>query len=508
MKFIIISTVCISIFYIVYRILLRNEINFQHLRIYLLLSIFISVTLPLSNFTIDLGLEASKTESVMHSTVNQEIVPVTITKAYNVPDKQESFLKSVNWFLILQKVYRIIAVLLISRLLIQFLYLCYKFWISKRVTKGKNVFLYNHGFKNSFSFFNWIFIANDGSSEEDLQKIIAHELIHAKQFHSIDLLFAELLSAVMWFNPLVWMMRNSIQLLHEYLADEGVLKSGVDKNKYQALLVNLVSEEKLISISSSFNKSLIKKRMIMMNKIKLNKQFSAKVLAIIPVAILLFVGVACVNERNAENKTREVKETQEVEPKSNNEHVAAVELSKMNVVYVGIENPVKIAVSGYKSSEIRPTITNAYIKHIDKGDYVINPRRPGNCLLNIWSKDSLLEQKFFRANALPDPILWVGGKNGGYIKKDVLLAQDKVEVMMPNFDFDLEFKVINFTVSTTDKGGFYIEARSESDRITDVQKEIIKNATDVSRINFEDIKAIGPDGSIRELAPILFQIVK
>jgi len=114
----------------------------------------------------------------------------------------------------------------------------------------------------------------------------------------------ELLSAVMWFNPLVWMMKNSVQLVHEYLADEGVLNTGTDKLRYQALLINQIAEERLICLSSSFNHSLIKKRMIMMTKSKFNRGSKLKIFALIPLATILFIGVACINGQEVNKNSK------------------------------------------------------------------------------------------------------------------------------------------------------------------------------------------------------------
>jgi N-acetylmuramoyl-L-alanine amidase len=108
----------------------------------------------------------------------------------------------------------------------------------------------------------------------------------------------------MWFNPLVWMMKKSVQLVHEYLADEGVLNTGTDKLRYQALLINQVAEERLICLSSSFNHSLIKKRMIMMTKSKFNKGSKLRILTLIPLAAMLFVGVAFVNGQEVDKNSK------------------------------------------------------------------------------------------------------------------------------------------------------------------------------------------------------------
>jgi hypothetical protein len=83
--------------------------------------------------------------------------------------------------------------------------------------------------------------------------------------------------------------------VHEYLADEGVLSTGIDRLQYQALLVNQVAEERIICLSSGFHHSLIKKRLIMMTKNKPDQDPKLRILSLVPIALFLFVGVACIN---------------------------------------------------------------------------------------------------------------------------------------------------------------------------------------------------------------------
>jgi beta-lactamase regulating signal transducer with metallopeptidase domain len=492
MQYLIVSSICISVIYIAYRLVLWNETNFRQLRIYLLLSIFISGLIPLSNFTIDVGLYQSQaitspnigpvnSDVVLHNFVNEEVI---------VAD-QKSFIENINWVSLALNIYRIIAIILILRILIQVLVLFYKYFKSEKVKRGKHILIYNHGFKNTFSFFNWIFINDENSTEEDLQKIIAHENIHVTQYHSFDLLIVELLAAVMWFNPFVWMMKKSVQLVHEYLADEGVLKNGIDKFHYQELLINLVAEEKLISISSSFNQSLIKKRMIMMNKIKLNKGFSLKFLTLLPVVTILFFGVACVKGQNTDNKI-----------------VTAIAPTKMNVLYVGIENPVNIAVSGYESTEIEVEIAdNEGIIYGENGNYNILPRRPGTVTVVVKAGGEIVQEALFRAKGIPRPIAMVNRQTGGLITKDDLLKQENVVIMMENFDFDISFEVVGFSVSTVNGEGFTLSANSDSGIISSNQKEIFKNVKARSKIIFDNISVKGPDGNVKKVSPMIFEVI-
>jgi hypothetical protein len=110
----------------------------------------------------------------------------------------------------------------------------------------------------------------------------------------------------------------------------------------------------------------------------------------------------------------------------------------------------------------------------------------------------------FRVRTVPDPIATVAGRDGGVIGRNVLLAQTGVLAEMKDFDFDLTFTVQSFTVSSV-QGGFLVDQRSNSNRLTDAQKDIIRNAPRNARIFFDDIVATGVAGE-RRLPTISFRI--
>jgi bla regulator protein BlaR1 len=155
--------------------------------------------------------------------------------------------------------------LLVFRILFSVFQITWYYLTLKKQKKQGFTIIYLKKRSIPFSFFNLIFIGKQ-DIEENTQ-IIEHEKIHAKQIHTIDLLIAELLVAAMWFNPFIWMYKRELQQVHEFLADEGVLNSGVDQLEYQTLLVNHAAEGRLVAVSSNFSYSLIiKKRIKMMSK--------------------------------------------------------------------------------------------------------------------------------------------------------------------------------------------------------------------------------------------------
>lgn len=187
--------------------------------------------------------------------------------------------------------------------------------------------------------------------------------------------------------------------------------------------------------------------------------------------------------------------------------VTAISLTKMNVLYVGVDNPVAIAVSGHSSDEIEASVLDDAAKITgEKGQYIINPKRTGVLTLVVKAKGVTMLEAMFRVKALPDPAVMVNSQQGGYIDKDVLAAQEEIMAFMSNIDFDLKFTIQSFVVSTADRNGYMIQISSDSNKLTEQQKELIKNLKKGQRVNFEDVKAMGPDGSIRDLPPIVFEI--
>lgn len=116
------------------------------------------------------------------------------------------------------------------------------------------------------SFFQYIFIHPDDYDYDTYEQIIAHEKIHVWQKHSLDLLLAELTVILLWFNPLSWMLKKEIEKNIEYQTDSLLLERGqVSKNQYQLSLVQIATPHKPLTITTNYNQSLLKQRILMMN---------------------------------------------------------------------------------------------------------------------------------------------------------------------------------------------------------------------------------------------------
>jgi hypothetical protein len=143
-----------------------------------------------------------------------------------------------------------------------------------------------------FSFFNLVFLDEDRTPESGLDQILTHELAHARQLHSFDILFAECLSIVQWFNPFVWPYKRSLRETHEYLADRAVIAQGGSLARYQRLLVEQHVGGGLLGLASNLRTSQIKRRLTMLSRQESAGWTRLKPLWILPLAVILVLAFA------------------------------------------------------------------------------------------------------------------------------------------------------------------------------------------------------------------------
>jgi gliding motility-associated protein GldM len=186
--------------------------------------------------------------------------------------------------------------------------------------------------------------------------------------------------------------------------------------------------------------------------------------------------------------------------------------TKMNVFYVGIPNPVSISIPGIPAEDVRATMTNGDIYKVGPGDYEVKPRSSQRrSVIRVQGKVDDNYRSYgtqeFRVKDLPTPTAQVGGKAGGEIREEKLRIQSGIYAKMEDFLFDLQYEVTQFTITTTDRGGYLKELRKKGFKFDDEVTEWLKdNVARNRKVNFEDIKAVGPDGKVKDLNPITFTV--
>ncbi|WP_088655629.1 type IX secretion system motor protein PorM/GldM [Geofilum rhodophaeum] len=185
--------------------------------------------------------------------------------------------------------------------------------------------------------------------------------------------------------------------------------------------------------------------------------------------------------------------------------------TKMNVFYEGVDNPVSISVPGIPSESIIPRISSGQL--LRRGsDYIVRPANGSSgkevtisVSADVNGNTRVLGRQNFRIRRVPDPVAKVNNQREGAIGRNILLAQMGIVADMENFEFDLQFKVTEFTVATI-RGGYVVDAKSNSNLFTDEQKELLRGTVRGQRVYIQDIQAVGPDGRRRSLGSIILTV--
>lgn len=185
--------------------------------------------------------------------------------------------------------------------------------------------------------------------------------------------------------------------------------------------------------------------------------------------------------------------------------------NKMNAFYMGVDNPLTINAVGASAKDIVVDMTNATITKVADFQYIVKPKKAeGEAILTVTATLNGRTQTYppqkYRLFKVPDPTAKVGGKSSGRIEKNVLQAQTGVVAELADFLFDMKFEVKSFKVLVSSSGNFVQDVASNNALFTPEQKKLISSRKKDDLVIIKDIKAMGPDGMMRDLNSITFTV--
>ena len=192
---------------------------------------------------------------------------------------------------------------------------------------------------------------------------------------------------------------------------------------------------------------------------------------------------------------------------------ATISATKMNVLYIGVPNPVSISVPGASNEQVMATISGGggtLTKATGSGNYIVNVTTIGTCKISASAKMGTASKPMgsmdFRVKKVPDPVAYIANKRGGTITKQELIAAGGLTSRMEGFDFELSCPITGFTL-TVKRGSDLISASSTSSRYTGEMSNFLNGVSRGSKVWFEDIRARGPQGETRNLGTISLKIM-
>ncbi len=287
------SALAASAFYLLYLVLFQHQKQFVFNRIYLPVSLALSFIIPLITFTsiryIHLPTAPVETNSFAYlaePTVTQPVAPAF----------------EMEWFHYLMGIYALGILGFLCYLILGH----FKAFSIIKKSRLQKLFNINVNVTNKdvhpFSFFNKIVLSDRTLDNPNLGMIVMHEDIHVREKHTFDILFAEILFLLQWFNPFVWLLKDAIKNNLEYKTDHQVVKT-IDPQQYQLAMVGLAHKEGIAPFLTAMNGSQLKNRIVMMKKKTRNKYALLKQLLVLPLLAVLTMGLA-----NKEVKTEIVQQ--------------------------------------------------------------------------------------------------------------------------------------------------------------------------------------------------------
>ena len=268
----------IAVFYLFYMLLLSRETMHKLNRVVLLLGIVLSAVLPFCVITLHKTVVVEETlTTAAEEAVTDTTLPAT-----------EALEHSIDWTIPL------VAVLLIGTI-VRLLFLWQSYRQLKRLVRSGEIHTMPTGTKvcvveEAVAPFSWmktvVMSRSDWNNDVALPTILAHEEAHVRHRHSYDVVVVELLTALQWFNPVVWFMRQELRILHEYEADADVLSYGFNESQYIHLLMQKAMGIQACVLANGIHTPKTKKRIIMMLKNKSNRHAWLRALYVVPVVLV------------------------------------------------------------------------------------------------------------------------------------------------------------------------------------------------------------------------------
>ena len=272
--------ICIMLFTALYYALFRKETFLWFNRFYLVSAMVFSCILPAIRLQ-GISLGNDRISTVVLGTVSvyaSEIIPDNVREL-----KAGSVL---SW------VYAGVAAVLAMYLVVQLIMMLVKVLHHEPTRYGRYRIISLPEELHSFSFFHVVFLGRYALKEGDNDRVMQHELAHARQWHSLDIVILQLIKVFQWFNPFIYLAEKALQETHEYLADTAVLEQDGQPDRYRLLLLTRVFGIQP-GIFSFFNQSLLKNRLTMMTKEKSPPRNRLKYLAALPLVCVLGLMMCC-----------------------------------------------------------------------------------------------------------------------------------------------------------------------------------------------------------------------
>ncbi len=271
----------LAFLFLFFKLLMSGDTFHRFNRYALLFLPLIAFAIPLISISRDLPATATRINIDMNAMFAQIVYT-----------KEES---TISWAMILVGTYFLGIIIFTIKAIISYICLIHHIIANRSnestLPSGTTLIISNNTKIAPFSWMHYIVLSKNDITE-GMEAILAHEQAHISRLHSLDIIYADIICIIQWFNPIAWLYKSTLQDIHEYEADDEVIKSGFNAKEYQLLLIKKAVGTRLYSMTNSLNHSSIKKRITMMLCKKSNPICRMKLIYVLPLAVLSLAAFA------------------------------------------------------------------------------------------------------------------------------------------------------------------------------------------------------------------------
>ena len=191
--------------------------------------------------------------------------------------------------------------------------------------------------------------------------------------------------------------------------------------------------------------------------------------------------------------------------------LVSIAATKMNSFYIGIDNPIKVAASGFESSKLSVKVSEGTITG-SNGNYMVNVVKGNETIVEVSANGNVIGTEKFRIKSLPAPIIFIGAiREDGDIAKADLLNVNGITAKLLNFDFEVNYEVISFDLTviskTQDGSNAVITLSSQSNLFSTPQKQVLEKLQAGQKLYIENVNYKGPDGIIKKVRGLNLMVI-
>ena len=478
MEYLLKSAAIVTLFYISYKLFLEKETYFSANRVFLVSGLLLAFIVPFI---------------IIPIYVENEPIYLEVTSTIEAAPKQINNTTKIDYSQVLSLAYLAGVVVLLLKSITEFISLKQVLSNCKKRKDSRYTLLETSKKISPFSFFNIIVYNPNMFDKSELRHVISHEKAHAGQWHSLDVMLAQLVCILLWFNPLVWFYKKELQQNLEFIADQWAQGHSECSKTYQHVLLKTSVPNNQLAIANHFYNSLIKKRIVMLHKNPSHKRNQWKLLLVVPLLagfMLTFNTKVIAQSKNKEKnteiidlkvtefaiskdsddnelediksklKTHGVKASFKKIKRNSNNEITAITINasgkKSNANYsIDNEGPISSILINYNETEDQLSIGNSKNIHFSSGKNVAFTSKDGdNVIVEIDDNESEDGAYVFTTS---------GGQSMS-VKKNV-----KVIELKDDDDKIIELKEGDGNVFVVKKE---VNANSDSDSDNDVEKEV------------------------------------